>query len=173
MNRTATPFLIVTLHRPMYIDSNYGGVPTGDWDVMNLLQANVEPLTQAAKVTLMLYGHNHRFEAISAAYRNQTVTRSAPAEFRGEPVALYAAPRATVHFVAGTAGASFTKNDCVSTGGPCPEWSERVVYEHGFLRLEAVNATALYFEYVATVNNTVLDRRLIVQDLDQPWAAGA
>ena len=52
----------------------------------------------------------------------------------GNVTNLYERPTATVHYVAGTAGAAYSKNDCVTQGGPCPEWSERVVFEHGYLR---------------------------------------
>ena len=151
----------------MYIDSNYGPtVPTGDVMVMNLLQKWVEPLTNKHKVTLMLYGHNHRLERVSAAFQNQTVLASVPVEdAEGQVVHTYIKPTASVHYVVGTAGASYTQNDCVSTDGPCPEWSERVTYEHGYLRFLAVNSTALFYEYVASVNNTVIDRMLILQDL--------
>ena len=79
VDRAATPFVIVSLHRPMYINSNYGAdVPTGDVMVMNLLQQHVEPVTMKHRTTLMLYGHNHRLERISAAFQNKTVTASVP-----------------------------------------------------------------------------------------------
>jgi hypothetical protein len=63
----------------MYIDSDFGvDVPTGDVNVMNLLQKYVEPITYAAQASVMLYGHNHRLERISAAYQNKTVLASTP-----------------------------------------------------------------------------------------------
>jgi hypothetical protein len=173
VNRTATPFLIVSIHRPMYVDSNYGAfVPTGDIVVMNLLQQHLEPLTHAAKASLILAGHNHRFERVSAVYRNETVQASrAEEQPDGSVVHVYDRPPATVHYLAGTAGAGYTPNDCVSQDTPlaCPGWSERVVYEHGYLRLTALNASALYYEYVASINGSVIDRVLLLQDIEQPW----
>jgi hypothetical protein len=49
--------------------------------------------------------------------------------------------------------------------GPCPAWSEAVVYEHGYLRFTALNATALRYDYVASVNGSVIDSMVILQDL--------
>ena len=51
VNRTQTPFLIVSSHRPMYINSDFGdSVPNGDVNVMNIMQQYVEPLTQKYQV---------------------------------------------------------------------------------------------------------------------------
>ena len=174
VDRVATPFVIVTLHRPMYINSNFGpDVPTGDVRVMELLQENVEPVTHAAKVTLMLYGHNHRLERISAAVAGKVVLASVPvadASGAGGVVHVYARPTATVHYVAGTAGAAFSTNDCVSGGWtPCPAWSERVVYEHGYLRFTAINSTALRYDYISSSSGDAIDSALIVQDLSAGW----
>jgi acid phosphatase type 7 len=172
VDRAVTPFLLFTSHRPMYIDSNFGPPPTatGDITVMNLLQQYVEPLTKKWKVDLSLYGHNHRMERISAAFGNKTVLASKPVSIDGEIVHVYDQPLATVHLVAGTAGAAFSKNDCQSVSGPCPEWSERVLFEHGYLRLTALNASALKMEYVSGLNGTVLDRSLLLKaDASRPW----
>jgi hypothetical protein len=173
VDRAATPFVIVSLHRPMYINSDYGAsVPTGDVMVMNLLQQHVEPVTAKHRTTLMLYGHNHRLERISAAFQNKTVTASVPvADGEGGVVHVFNKPGATVHYVAGTAGANYTPNDCVSVGIACPEWSEAVIFEHGYLRFEALNTTALRFDYIASVNGSVIDSVLILQDLSGAWAA--
>ena len=80
---------------------------------MNLLQKYVEPLTFAAQTTLMLYGHNHRYERISAAYQNKTVTASTPQQVDGELTHVFNRPQAPVHAVVGTAGANYSPNDCV------------------------------------------------------------
>ena len=68
---------------------------------------------------------------------------------------MYAALRLSLHYSHSSAG--------------CPEWSERVDYEHGYLRFTALNSTALAYEYVASINRTVIDRMLIVQDLAAEW----
>ena len=72
-------------------------------------------------------------------------------------------PRSTVHYVAGTAGASYSQNDCTTLKCTNPSWSEFVAYEHGYLRFSALNATALAYEYVVSKSNQVIDRNLIIQ----------
>lgn len=52
VNRTRTPWLIVSLHRPMYIDSTYVGTATSDQSVAQLLRTNVEPLFWKYKVNV-------------------------------------------------------------------------------------------------------------------------
>lgn len=145
VNRTVTPWLVASLHRPMYINSNYSAGPTSDTAVMSDLQTSLEPLLHAAKVDLLLYGHNHRWERISAALGGQVVQRSTLATVAlpafavgpGEPIEsgagagqglreqqastltqvhLYNQPGAAVHYVAGAAGAGYTVNDCWSGG---------------------------------------------------------
>lgn len=80
---------------------------------MNLLQQYVEPLTYAAQATLMLYGHNHRLERISAAYQNKTVTASVQQQVDGQLTHVFDKPQAPVHYLVGTAGANYSPNDCV------------------------------------------------------------
>jgi hypothetical protein len=169
VNRTKTPFLLVSLHRPMYVDSNYGGTPTSDVTVMNLLQQHVEPLTHASKVSLLLYGHNHRAERISAAFQNKTVLASQVQDFNGVQAHVYSKPTASVHYVAGTGGAAFSKNDCKSVAGPCPPWSESVAFAHGFLHFTALNESALMWEYKDSMDGSVVDTCVLIQDIVRPW----
>ena len=172
VNRSVTPFVVVSIHRPMYIDSTYAGNPAADVDYAAVLQRHVEPLLMRHKVTACVYGHNHAVQRISAAFRNRAVDRSVPALLPdGNATALFARPRATVHFVFGTGGAGFTMN--AHAEADRPEWSERVFYEWGFARLVAENATTLQVEWVCSANGSVLERATIVQDLAQPWADAA
>lgn len=175
VDRSVTPWLILTSHRPMYIDSDFSAGPTSDITVMNLLQTHVEPLMAQHKVSLGLYGHNHRLERISAAFANRTVLASTPSRAAdGTITHVFSKPTATVHYVAGTGGAAYSVNDCRSDqakGSTCtiPAWSEEVGFAHGYLRFVAYNSTDLAFEYVNSENATVVDRVHIVQDLSQPW----
>lgn len=62
VNRSRTPWLIFTGHRPMY--SSCGSVdPT--------FVLTVEPLLVGNKVDLVLFGHVHNYERTCAVYRNQ------------------------------------------------------------------------------------------------------
>jgi hypothetical protein len=40
--------------------------------------------------------------------------------------------------VAGTAGASYSQNDCTTLHCTNPSWSEFVAYEHGYLRFRCI-----------------------------------
>jgi hypothetical protein len=40
---------------------------------------------------------------------------------------------------------------------------------HGFLRIAALNETALRLDYVSSDDGSVVDSVAIVQDLAQPW----
>ena len=168
IDRKITPFIIVSAHRPMYIDSTYSGNPTADAEVAQALRDAVEPLFIQYKVTLAVYGHNHAVQRISATYKNEVVQSSIEIQLPdGNITHLYNRPKATVHAVWGTAGAGFTRNsNPISTR---PKWSENVYYAWGYARVVAINSSALYYEWVANNNNSILDRVTIIQDIEQEW----
>ena len=47
----------------------------------------------------------------------------------------------------------------------CPHSAPRVDYH----RFEVINATAMTYEYVASINRTVIDHAMIIQDLSAEW----
>jgi len=169
IDRRITPFVIVSAHRPMYIDSTYAGNPTADAEVAQALRDSVEPLLIQYKVTLSVYGHNHAVQRISAAYKNALVQASTEHQLPdGNFSHLFYRPKATVHAVWGTAGAGFTKN--ANPPSTKPSWSEEVFYAWGYARVIALNSSALYYEWVSNSNDKkVMDRVLIIQDIDQLW----
>ncbi|RYG48535.1 hypothetical protein EON67_07510, partial [archaeon] len=59
VNRSVTPWVIATLHRPMYIDSSFMGSWRSDQTVAELLRANLEDLFWQYRVNVAFYGHNH------------------------------------------------------------------------------------------------------------------
>jgi hypothetical protein len=168
IDRRITPFIVVSAHRPMYIDSTYSGNPTADAEVSQALRDSVEPLLIQYKVTLSVYGHNHAVQRISAVYKNAIVQASTLHKLSdGNMSHLFFRPQATVHAVWGTAGAGFTMNANPTSSKPA--WSEEVYYEWGYARVIAINSSALYYEWVSNSNNQVMDRVLILQDIEQPW----
>ena len=94
--------------------------------------------------------------------KNYTTVQHATRTFDDEQneVWLHENPQATVHFVVGTGGATFTKNYVT----PFPEWNEMVMYEYGYARVEAVNASYLSWEWVNSQSLEVRDRVVITQD---------
>jgi hypothetical protein len=171
INRTATPWVIVTLHRQPYMDTI---LP----DLLNftgIFAASVEPLLRQHRVNAVLVGHAHKYERLSAIYQGATVNASVPTVIDGEVVHVFAQPQAPVYYIAGTAGADFIENDCRRYSQPpysmnctVPEWSEEEGYVHGYLRITALNASALRLRYLSTANGTgagdvVVDDVLITQ----------
>lgn len=69
-------------------------------------------------------------------------------------------PEYPVQLVVGTAGASLTENRNVDNP---PAFGELVLYEFGYGRLIAHNASHLSFEFVSSLNGTVLDKMMIIQ----------
>lgn len=169
VDRSTTPWIIFGGHRAMYLNSDYGGSPTSDIVVMDNLIANIEPLLFQYKVNIGFYGHNHVVQRHSAVY-NKTVVQAATVVYDEDfnEVNVHDDPQATVHFVVGTGGASFTKNYVT----PYPEWNEMVMYEYGYARVEAVNATYLSWEWVNSQTMEIRDRVVFKQAdpaAGQPW----
>ncbi len=103
------------------------------------LAAHVEPLLAGAGVDLAYYGHYHAVQRISAAFGGALVQKAldgVATNVAGDLTALHCFPNATVHFIVGSAGASFTNNSQV----PPPEWLEQVFFRYGYSRLNVYNA---------------------------------
>ncbi len=185
VNRTASPWVLLGAHRPMYVDSVYAsdsaaqrgrGPSTADIPVMSALQAAVEPLTMRHKVSLALYGHNHAVQRLTPAYRNASVQASAAARRAdGAATRRFDRPRATLHMVVGTGGAGFTKNCAAAVGGGVapPPWSERCFFQWGFLLVRARSATVLELDWLDGSSGVAEERIDLVQDLEQEWADAA
>jgi hypothetical protein len=169
VDRTVTPWLIFGGHRAMYLNSDYGGSETSDITVMDKMILNLEPLLYKYRVNLGFYGHNHVVQRHSAVLRKEVIQASTEVvDANGNVVHLHEDPQATVHMVVGTGGATFTKNALE----PPPVWNEMYMYEYGYARMNAVNATYLEWEWVESATGEVHDRMVITQkDPTQPWNA--
>lgn len=169
VNRTTTPWVIFGCHRAMYIN----GGKTGTWDVdtMDMLISTIEPLLWQHRVNVGFYGHTHVVQRHSAVLNKTVVKASTPVHLHDTlsfsthsssssgVVHTYFRPQATVHHVIGTAGAPFYVND-VSP----PTFNELNYYKWGYVILQAVNASYLYWEWIESDTNLVIDRAAIVQD---------
>lgn len=168
VDRTKTPWVIFGGHRAMYLNSNYGGSVSSDIVVSDSMILNLEPLLFQYRVNVGFYGHNHVVQRQSAVY-NKTVVQKSVAYTdpdSGETIHLQEDPQATVHFVVGTGGASFTVNYVT----PFPEWNEEVFYQYGYAKVTAVNASYLDWQWILNTNNEVLDHVVITQsDPTKPW----
>lgn len=64
VDRSKTPWLVFTGHRPMYTSGSGGGADQGFLDA-------VEPLLLDNKVDLVLFGHVHNYERTCSVYQNE------------------------------------------------------------------------------------------------------
>ncbi|XP_042480184.1 probable inactive purple acid phosphatase 27 [Macadamia integrifolia] len=67
VDRSKTPWLIFTGHRPMYSSEQGGLIPSVD----SRFVTAVEPLLMDNKVDLVLWGHVHNYERMCAVYQNE------------------------------------------------------------------------------------------------------
>ena len=164
VNRTITPWIIFGGHRAMYLNSNYGGNPTSDIAVMNSMIENLEPLLIDNKVDLGFYGHNHVVQRHSAVVNKTIVQKAVLQEYDGEQWWWHQDPKAPVHMVVGTGGATFSNNS-YQMGSNTQEsefaWNEDWFQLYGYTRVEAVSPTMLKWEWVDAGTGVVYDRMII------------
>jgi len=150
VNRTLTPWVVLTSHRMMYTTQLK---EDGDWKVSIQFRKELDGLIHKHKVNLMMTGHQHSYE------------RSCPV-FEEECVASGQAP---VHVIMGTAGAG------LENGGFSPQFGNWSVFHEedhwGYTRLRATR-TALSMEYVATLKRggKDIEKREVLDSVTlQPW----
>jgi len=151
VDRTKTPWVIMLGHRPMY--SSDEATDSGP------LQQYIEPLLVEYKVDIMLTGHMHSIERTYPVI-NYTVIGNYSRHVMYDP-------KATIHFVIGTAGAMISEKFVE----PQPSWS---VYRNGTL-LESPNVygysiftiynkTHLYYEFTNQKHEHILDYVWIIKE---------
>jgi acid phosphatase type 7 len=172
VDRTKTPWLIVVGHRPGVIDSSYAAPEdpkplnkkdSSDIGTMKEIQETLWPLFVKEKVDLTFWGHNHAYQR-SCSLKSQ-IAENAICDLKSKKVNsfenAYEAPKYPISLVVGTAGAQFTKHDIGMF------FTEKVIYEHGFVNLHAHNSTHLYGKFIDSVNaDAVLDSFWIIRDDD-------
>lgn len=135
IDRSITPWVIFTGHRPMFVSCDGFVGEAACQVVAKDLQQQIEPLLFQYKVDLAMWGHFHSYQR-SCPLFNQTCTAGA-----------------TVHVVIGMAGASLSTNVLSDP----PVWLQYVdVTTFGYSRI-STNATHLVFEFVDNVDQVVKD----------------
>jgi len=134
VNRTETPWVIFTIHRPMYVDSDW----KGDMDMSLWLQEYVEPLMMTHKVNLGLYGHYHAYQ------RTCPVNKGSNVEDGNAPV----------HFVLGMAGYELTRNTPIQ---PKPWAVHRDQKHFGYAILNAKSSSELQIDFINAEDDSVID----------------
>eukprot|EP00160_Parvularia_atlantis_P016812 Unigene5513_Nuclearia_a/m.16872 Unigene5513_Nuclearia_a/g.16872 ORF Unigene5513_Nuclearia_a/g.16872 Unigene5513_Nuclearia_a/m.16872 type:complete len:592 (-) Unigene5513_Nuclearia_a:51-1826(-) len=132
VNRSVTPFLVVTGHRPMYNSEKYAS----DYRVCEGMQAAFEDLLVKYDVDLFLGGHYHSMEVTCFVYRNRCV------ENNGVNKGAY-------HVTVGSAGA------WVDTAGYYDVvWRQYAEQTYGYERI-TTNAQEMVLEFVRSSDNVV------------------
>jgi hypothetical protein len=135
VDRSVTPFLVFTGHRPMYVDSSWDGDPYSDQALGRLLRAEVEPLLLLHQVDLCMWGHHHTYQRTKPVY-NSTERAGAP-----------------THVVIGMAGYDLTHDFYPEM---LPYFAYRTDQHWGYTRV-IVNSTHLRMQFVADDGGDVLD----------------
>ena len=121
VDRTRTPWLVVSGHRPVYNSENYDG----DFQTSEGIRANLEPLLLAHKVDIVFFGHYHSYE------------RTCP--LAGGECQEYGS--GTVHITIGSAGATLD-----TAGLKGLRWSAYFDDDFGLGQVTIANRSAMKFE---------------------------
>mmetsp|Transcript_8251 Transcript_8251/g.19594 ORF Transcript_8251/g.19594 Transcript_8251/m.19594 type:complete len:175 (-) Transcript_8251:44-568(-) len=148
VDRRVTPFVVVGMHRPMYIDSTFDdpSVNSSDQGVARDLRASLEPLFFEKGVDMTWAGHHHSYQRTCSVYQSRCL----------KPEAKTGANVAPVHVVMGHAGAGL----CTNIESKRPPFFESVEVEHGYTRVQATRD----FMELTSVNlqGKVIDKVVIV-----------
>ncbi|XP_057784787.1 probable inactive purple acid phosphatase 27 isoform X2 [Salvia miltiorrhiza] len=147
VNRTTTPWLIFTGHRPMYTSAPGNPIfpSVDDWFV-----DAVEPLLLQNKVDLVLFGHVHNYERTCGVY-NGSCKGMPTKDANGVDTYDHSNYTAPVHAVIGMAGFKlddFTQND--------NSWSLARISKFGYIRVNATKSE-LHVEFVNADSRKVDD----------------
>lgn len=151
VNRTITPWIVFTGHRPMY--SSY----TSSLDFLlapvdTNFAPELEPLLLSAKVDIAVWGHVHNYERSCAVF-NGTCLGMPTNDSAGIATYNNADYKAPVQIVVGTAG--FESND-FGTATP-PAWSLARIKDYGYIYIQA-DRTRLTVQFVSSTSGTVGDQ---------------
>lgn len=170
VDRSVTPWVIFSGHRPMYVNSNYccewgesdcdECIHGSDVDVMLTQRANLEHLLLQYEVNLYFAGHFHNMQRHTAIRNGKVVQRAEYMfdEALGEYVHLHRDPKAPVYMVIGSAGNGPTYNSMIY------DWSEKFWDNvFGYAMVTALNGTALYWQLIDSSTDEVIDRVVITR----------
>eukprot|EP00698_Gefionella_okellyi_P020824 TRINITY_DN6617_c0_g1_i1.p1 TRINITY_DN6617_c0_g1~~TRINITY_DN6617_c0_g1_i1.p1 ORF type:complete len:564 (+),score=100.33 TRINITY_DN6617_c0_g1_i1:99-1694(+) len=142
VNRTRTPWVVFSGHRPMYISSTNYKPFGGDQTVALALRDHLEPLLFKYNVNLAFWAHHHSYQRTCPVYKLKCM----PANADGSN-------SAPVHVVVGMAGKPLSTN----IEPHRPAWFEYVDdKEWGYTRL-SVTEHSLTMEFVSDRDGAVRD----------------
>jgi len=141
VDRTKTPWVIVTGHRPMYISSLNWRAEDGDQTVAQQLREQIEPLIMKYNVNAFIQGHHHSYQRSCPVYQE----------------VCQAEGSAPVQIVVGTAGYASSRDILADA----PSWLQYVnIDEHGYVRA-TVDKDNIKFEFVAGPERFIRDTYIL------------
>jgi acid phosphatase type 7 len=161
VDRSVTPWIIFSGHRPFYADSDECCLYGTDTTVMQSLRQNLEALLNRYRVSLVFSGHFHDYQRLSAIYDEQVIQHAVMLEDEdGTRIALHDRPDAPVYMIVGSAG------NGPSYPSAFYSYSE-ANYSNvfGYAIVSAENHSHLHWSYIESESDRVIDRMLIIQDL--------
>lgn len=141
VNRTRTPWIIFTGHRPMYSSENY----MADYNVSLAIRQYLEPLLFKYQVDVCLWAHYHSYERTCPVFQEKCL---------GTPESN---PGGPIHMVIGMAGAALDFAEYMNK-----EWSVYHDQEYGYTLAQAT-PTNLTFLYYHNIDNKIYDRFTITK----------
>lgn len=136
VDRSKTPWIILTGHRPMYNSEQYAS----DYKVAQNMQKMYEDVLHKYQVDLAYWGHYHAYERTCPVYKEECTAWG----------------NGTTHITIGSAGASL---DTVALYGK--KWSLYFDDDFGIGVITIANKTALHWEYIRNKERKVIDERWI------------
>jgi len=156
--RGEQPWIVALGHRPFYCSNiDHDDCTRKD----GVVRTALEDLFYGAGVDLVLEAHEHSYERLWPTYNLQVTAKD------------YNNPAAPVHIISGVAGcnesAGLCWNPILLPKGPWSAKRSWGLWTYGYGRMQAVNATHLYWEEIESRNDEVLDSIWIVQENHGPF----
>jgi len=137
VDRSKTPFVVLTGHRPMYTSENCSDDLTASDFYMSLeIQKSFEILLYTYQVDLALWGHQHSYERTCAVYQQ------------------LCNPDGTTHVVVGTAGAGLEPGNF--NMGTYKEWSHFHWVDWAYLSV-VTDSNAMTVMLLSNEDNSIVD----------------
>ncbi|GMH88122.1 hypothetical protein TL16_g11065 [Triparma laevis f. inornata] len=168
VDRTKTPWVVVSTHFPFYdysgdavkdersLEPDLGAtgkhVPKSTADELvpskNLAIADIEPLLKEHGVDIYFCGHAHNYQSTWPMYNNTIVQEN------------FLNPQAPIHVLSGAAGVP----EWEELAETKPEWGREGFAVASYSRVKMPNATHLFFEQVGNDDGKILDEWVIVKE---------
>jgi len=143
IDRSITPWVILSGHRPMYIDSMNNASVVGDTTVATVLRAQLENIIVKYEVDLAFWGHHHSYQRTCPVF-NQV---------------CYDGEQYPIHVVIGMAGMGLSS---VNTTG-APTWIEVTDdLEYGYSTIDTTIENELHMKYFNN-NNQIRDAFILTK----------